>query len=288
VSINRILLSLLFSSALFGQPPGNETFTLAGEIKCDGAMRFSGLFVELYDARDHRVVDRAEVHGDGSFHLDGARAGGYSIRITEGSGEDPMFEEYRRIDPMSSPIVVQLPARAAPTASGATVSVRQLAHPVPKQAYKAFVEAQRYREPQDATRAIAKLEDAIGIDPEFREAHVSLGATYARAGRAADALAHFQRALEIGPPDAVVYTDLAWANVSLGRYPEAEDNARKALALSGKDARAHMMLGCALAGQANRTAEALDHLQFAAREHPEVLPLMAKIREHMGAGAGAP
>ena len=287
MSTHRIVLLLLCSSVAFGQMPGDATFTLTGEIRCDNSIRYGSLFVELYNERDHRVMGRAEVRGDGTFQLDGVVPGAFDVRVTA-DGENPVFEQYLRIDRTSSPLALLLPTRAASQPVNGTVSVQQLAHPVPKKAYKAFVEAQRYQDPQDTPRAIAKLEEATRIDPDFRDAHINLGARYARTGRNAEALAEFQRALRIGPPNALVYTGLAWASLSLALNEEAEGYARKALALSPKDAKAHVVLGCALSGQPGRETEALDHLQFASREHPEVLPLMAKIRRHMGAAAGAP
>ena len=65
---------------------------------------------------------------------------------------------------------------------------------------------------------------------------------YARVGRAADARAEFQKALDIGPPIAPIYANLALASAALRQFQEAEAFARKALELDPANSVAHK--GC--------------------------------------------
>ena len=51
--------------------------------------------------------------------------------------------------------------------------------------------------------------------PQYRDAHLNLGVQYARVGRTADARAEFQKALDIGPPAAPIYADLALTSLAL-------------------------------------------------------------------------
>ncbi len=67
------------------------------------------------------------------------------------------------------------------------VSLHELEHPVPKKAIREAHEAERFSRANDIPKAIAKLENAIRIDPSYRDAHVNLGVQYARSGRVADA-----------------------------------------------------------------------------------------------------
>jgi hypothetical protein len=68
--------------------------------------------------------------------------------------------------------------------------------------------------------------------------------------------------------DARAFYNLALSQADLGRYPEAEQNARKALAISANDPASLGVLGRALASQ-NRFDEALDPLSRAATLKPK-------------------
>jgi tetratricopeptide (TPR) repeat protein len=138
------------------------------------------------------------------------------------------------------------PFASEPKPITGVVSLRELEHPVSKKAMRDAYEAQQLSRANKIFKAIAKLEDAIRIDPQYRDAHMNLGVEYAQIGRTAEARAEFQKALDIGPPAAAIYTDLALASVALGHYREAETWARKALELDPADAQAQRALHYAL------------------------------------------
>ena len=74
--------------------------------------------------------------------------------------------------------------------------------------------------------------------------------------------------VRLGERDARAFCNLALSQAALGRYPEAEQNARKALAISANDPASLGVLGQALASQ-NRFDEALDPLARAATIKPK-------------------
>jgi tetratricopeptide (TPR) repeat protein len=111
------------------------------------------------------------------------------------------------------------------------VSIDELRHPVSKKARQEAYDAQRLARANKISKAIAKLEDAIRIDPLYRDAHLNLGVQYAMLGRVAEARAQFQKALDIGPPVAAIYFDLALSSARLREFSDAEKYARKTLDL---------------------------------------------------------
>jgi tetratricopeptide (TPR) repeat protein len=121
-----------------------------------------------------------------------------------------------------------------------------LEHPIPKKALREAYEAQKLAHSNKLPAAIAKLEDAIRICPAYRDAHVNLGAEYARVGRVGDAVAEFQEALNIGPPVSAIYVDLGLTSLALREYGEAAAFARKALELDPANAGAQKVLESAL------------------------------------------
>lgn len=128
-------------------------------------------------------------------------------------------------------MIPEVSARTQDRPISGVVSVRELQHPVPKKARDAARQAARYSEEHNTAKAIEKLEQAVRIDPLFREAQTNLGAQYIRSGRLDEAVPHFQKAFEAGPPDAITCANLAWVYIHLRQFRDAEAMARKALEL---------------------------------------------------------
>ena len=241
MSFNKFILPLYFSAALFAQLPVGVGSGLSGEIRSNGPTSLNTLFVELYDPRNHVVVERISISSDGSFLAQSweRRAFLHSARGKR-SGRTPLVEESRRLG-LDHSLVLKLPEQTTSQPPAGRVSIHELQHQIPKQAIRAAVEAQRYSESHDTAKAIAKLEQAIRIAPSFRTAHANLGVQYARV-RFEDAMGQFRVALGIGPPDVLVYSNLSLVLLTLKQYREGEEFARKALALDPENTTVQMML----------------------------------------------
>jgi tetratricopeptide (TPR) repeat protein len=248
VSWNKFIPSFFLSAVLFAQmQPAVSELSFSGEIQSNGSTPLNTLYVELYDQRSHTVVERTSVSSDGSFRLNhGNTDASYTIRVVTAPGDDPLVEDLRPMGPGSS-LVLHLPDQRTNQPPSGSVSVHELRHPIPKQAIRAAEEAQRHSGVHDTAKAIEKLEQAIRIAPSFRIAHANLGAEYARAGRLEEAVGQFRVALEIGPPDALIYSNLSLALLTLKQYREGEDVARKALAMEPENTMAQRLLKYAVA-----------------------------------------
>jgi tetratricopeptide (TPR) repeat protein len=146
-------------------------------------------------------------------------------------GDHPLhFRSIDEFNPSRAPVSEWPEVRAPQPASG-SVSLRELEHPIAKKALRATYEAQVLSKKQNIAKAIEKLEEAVRIDPSYRDAHCNLGVQYARVGRFLDARAEFQKALDIGPPAALLYADMALTFTVTGEPGQAEIYARKALEL---------------------------------------------------------
>jgi Flp pilus assembly protein TadD len=124
----------------------------------------------------------------------------------------------------------------------ATVSLYELEHPIPEKALRAVYESQRYAQENNTRKAIEKLEEAVRLAPSYRDAHNDLGVQYAQARRFTEARAEFQTALEIGPPAAPIYVNLALTSAAFGYLGDAEAFARQALRLDASNPVAQKML----------------------------------------------
>lgn len=243
----KFITSFLFSAVLFAQmPQGPGELGFSGEVQSNGHMQLNTLYVELFDPRSHEVVERTSVATDGGFRFHHGADSSYTVRVVTGPGEDPLVEE----SPMSglgNSFVLHLPEEKMNRPASGAVSLRELQHPIPKQAIRAAMEAARYSEAHDTAKAIAKLEEAIRIAPTFRDAHANLGVQYARAGRMDESVAQFQAALAAGPANALIYDNLSLALLTMKQFRDGEEFARKALALEPGNATAQRLLSYAVA-----------------------------------------
>jgi tetratricopeptide (TPR) repeat protein len=243
VSFGKLITLFLFAATVFAQmsPAGGE-MSWSGEVQSNGSTPLNTLYVELFDPRTHTVVEREPVSSDGGFRLfHGHDDPTYTIRVVETPGGNPLAEESRPAGPGSF-LVMRLPFEKTNKPPSGSVSLDELQHPIPKQAIRAAVEAQRYAAAHDTTKAIAKLEEAIRIAPSFRDGHTNLGVQYAKAGRLDEAVAQFQAALAVGPPNALIYSNMSLAYLNLKQFRDGEAFARKALALEPDNAIAQRLL----------------------------------------------
>ncbi len=79
--------------------------------------------------------------------------------------------------------------------------------------------------------AVARYREALGMDPDFFEAHVDLAGVLWRVQEPAGALVHAQRAVALKPWDAHAVRMLGTALLHLNRCEEAETHLRRALDL---------------------------------------------------------
>ena len=153
--------------------------------------------------------------------------------------------------------------------------MRRLQQPVPKKALRLFVDAQRASESHRPLVAVAKLEEAIRIFPDYSEARCNLGVQYIRLSRFAEAVEQFDKAIAIDAT-ALSYSNLSYALLELGRIAEAEQAGRLAIAKDSSSGPAHYLLGIILARQ-RKTEEALYHLRVGARSMPKAHLEVAKM-----------
>ena len=125
----------------------------------------------------------------------------------------------------------------------------------------ALVEAGR------AADALPHFEQALKLRPNYPEAENNLGDALTRLGRAADAIPHLERALVLKPAYASAHNNLGAAFMALNRTPDGINEFTEAVRLDPKSAVSRFNLGLALASS-GRTAEAIPHFSAAVRLQP--------------------
>ncbi len=85
-----------------------------------------------------------------------------------------------------------------------------------------YDEATDLRDRGDKPGAVAKLEEAVALEPGFAIGHGMLAKLYADLAEADKAIEHAKKVVELEPDDGFSYTALSVIYQRCGRIPEAE------------------------------------------------------------------
>jgi tetratricopeptide (TPR) repeat protein len=258
-------------------PLRSQQFTVRGELRSSAFTLFSDYTVELRDSSGSRSFSGVDVRNDGSFELTGVVAGEYRLVVSLRNG-GPVCERFISLSPSTTILSVRLPPSATRLAPGAqTVSVIQLLHPPSRKAQRYFREAYKLSAGGNYVKAAKALETAVQQSPEYAEAHTNLGVQYIRLNRLQDAIAEFDRALEIAGPATVPLCNRAWVEMKLGRFKQSEESAREALRLDNSYTKGHLILGTLLASDPNTRQEAVQHLRRAEGDFQSARKILAGL-----------
>jgi tetratricopeptide (TPR) repeat protein len=111
-----------------------------------------------------------------------------------------------------------------------------------------------YATQADFTRAAGTYYQRVEVNPTNAEAHRKLADIYALKGASDAALAEYAAAQRLSPGDAGAFTGAAQVALRLGRFAEAANAARQALALDATQQKARFALGTALTRLGNTQA----------------------------------
>ncbi len=251
----RLYASLVLACVGYVCPLSSQstvTTAMRGEV-LNADLAGGRVMVELVDSHGGQLIDRALVHPNGAFELHNVPNRSCELRVMTESGE---LLKRDFVVPTQAAFgftidLAGLGKKKERPVSG-LVSAKRLAHKVPKPAMKEFRKAENATAHGKDDEAIAHLEKAVALDPEFMEALNNLGTKYIRMRRPAEAAVLFQRATAMDPTLPQLHVNLAVALLHLRRPAEAEQEVRKALAVTGQpdgNPVAKKVLGISLAAQ---------------------------------------
>ena len=182
-------------------------------------------------------------------------------------------------DPLAA-IRVQPAVPDRMTPPGGMISVRDLN--IPSKATKELERAMKSFKADDFGSAAEHLQKALRIAPHSVQAHNNLGATYIRLREYQSAIVQLQEAVELAPNLRDPYHNLSIALLLVGRLPEAEFAARRALDVGPQDSSGRFMLGRILATEDKNTPEAMHLLYESATDIPEARLSLAHVLHGRG------
>jgi tetratricopeptide (TPR) repeat protein len=122
----------------------------------------------------------------------------------------------------------------------------------------------------NVNEAVANYQKSLELDPNYAQAHYNLGNALLEQGEIAQAFTHSQKALALAPWDADAHVAAGNVLLAKGDFDTAIAHYTKAVELRPDDSTAHYNLGNALQ-QTNRIDEAASHYTRALRAEPNLL-----------------
>jgi tetratricopeptide (TPR) repeat protein len=174
----------------------------------------------------------------------------------------------------------------------AGITVAEVSQRVPREAQKAMEKAVRLRANQKLAEALAMLNRAVEIYPDFFQAITERGHLRITMGRLAEARKDFAQALEINGNYAPALRGAGICEFAEGNHAMAIRDLRRTISEEPRDAIAHLFLGLANVGL-NRSDAARAALQKAlsldpkncVRAHVHLANLDLKENRHLEAAA---
>lgn len=236
-----------------------------------------GYSLQIQLVQNRTVGDWASASVDGIFNFRNVEPGTYELRLYD-SNNRLIRNEVHYITGFNARVTLQLPQQSSSGPRGA-VSLARLKHKPPKEARKAVEKAARTRDPR---QAIAMLEKAVALDPDFFEAQNNLGVRYYSLARYQDALRHFSNSARIDPGSGQVHTNCAAALLALHRPAEAEVNLRRAVALNDDSPQVSYLLALSRAQQNRLDTETQNLLESVVDRIPRARLVLAQVYERQG------
>lgn len=143
------------------------------------------------------------------------------------------------------------------------ISVHQLAEKPSPRASRNLIKGVTLATKGQHEKAVAWLEKSVTEAPDFFTAHNWLGVEYKILHRVPEAVAQFERLIELDPTCPIGYTNLAVIAFNESRLSDAEQFARRALQVDSQFNLAQFVLAMSLLQQ-NREAENARRLLIAA------------------------
>lgn len=184
----------------------------------------------------------------------------------------------RGIEEISAPSLIQSPEPKRNRPAADSVSTAELRHKPTRNAQKFVTRGVQLSQAGDHPRAAEEFEKAVAADPGFARAYRGLGLEHAQLERYAEAETELLRSLTLDPESWIGHYNLAVVLYKTQDLPAAERCLRRALELSSANVQVHTLLGQVLWRRLETRAEALEHLQYAARTSSEASELLASLK----------
>jgi len=263
--MKHLTLALLVVSACAPPLPAiDKSFTIEGSVLAR-QRPLDHLQIQIVNLSNGMALATGLVRFDGEFELRELPQGNYEVRLVDQRRE--VLATRQVSIPSYGSIDFKLEDAALSRAGGAVSSYR-LTHKVPSKARKSFERSEKEFKAGRSERALALVDEALAVDPEYADALHTRGVFHLGAREYSAAIRLLDRAAALDDANPRFLTDAAVAHYAAGQPEAAERSARQALRFDPDSAKAHYLLALALIGQGKRTEETRHSLEQASPTYP--------------------
>src|SRR5271155_4483109 len=181
--------------------------SVRGVVVSDEPLAGNRLVVNLTDSISSKAAGRAFVGGDGSFEFRNLAPGTYTAELCA-AGSDPILSLTVILNTIGDRIEMRIPGPENKSAGpAATVSARELRHPMSAKSKRMFADAQKASEKGEYLQAIEILRGALNDPGAEPFARMNIGVACLRSGQTAAAVPDLMEAARLLPEDAMARTN---------------------------------------------------------------------------------
>jgi predicted Zn-dependent protease len=244
-----LLTLILWTLPAFGQNRQRNSFSIAGTVRDDSDEHsLESVRVDLKQSTGI-LVNTTFTRGNGEFEFGGLSNGDYFIEI-DAKGYDSYRESISIFNAPRTGLTVSLrrPLAVETINNSGQVSAHQLAAPHKAHDYYDKGLSLLYGK-SDFRGAIGQFERAIKEYPNYYEAYAQIGGAYINLGDSSAAEPPLRKSIEMSSNQySEAFLLLAGLCNNMNRYPEAEELARKGMALDSSSWHGYYELARALSG----------------------------------------
>lgn len=273
IVIHIIAISLLLAGLLVLTPHAAARtwqggFLIYGKVSLPNGQPASRVVVKINGTTG---LDRqVQTDDQGNYQFPSMPNGRYTLQAisqTDSSVSSSSVEADTSRTFNGNRIQVHLYMRAASSNSKETrkpgvLSVAEAAQRVPKDARKSYEHGLKLKEERKLEQALASFDHAIGIYPEYFQAHAARGDVNISGGKIDPAFQDFDRALKFNPEYVTALRGAGFCKLQQQQLNEAARYFVRALDVDPNDANSHLFLGITLIGL-SQSALAKEALQQA-------------------------
>ena len=286
-----LLLAVLPTAAQIRRIPGQ----INGSVQFKGGVAVTSSVIVYLESEMGEVIQQSSLIGNSRFRFEGLERTRYVVRAKAPGYRDATYRVDLSLLPTASAMLTLYAETqdtpGAPQGLGSTqpsVAVGTLL--VPENAQQELAKGEEAVNQKALPEALAHFERAVEIYPQYYQAYLSMGALYMDQAKWPEAEKALKRSVELNDKFAPGYTALGAVYNRQGKPAEAQALLERSVELEPKAWQAHFELAQALLMQ-NKVAEAEAHCRKVHELEPNKTPLvhflLAKISLSKGDRATA-
>lgn len=268
-----VLMSyLFFMMAITVYPQGSRGITLSGKVSLPDGNPAAQLPVTVSGTNGFSA--RTNTDDVGNFRFEGIPRSVYSVTVTLPKDSqfraEPLLADTSR-EGLNFVVSIflrdPLGASVGKKESTQLVSTKVASQQIPKDARKALDKARKLREHKKFDAALAELEKAIGLFPDYFQAYTEKGTVQIQSSHEQKAFQDFSKAIQIFPEYEPALSGAGYCLLTLGKYEQSIDLLEKAIHLDATHVQNLLFLGIANLAL-SRWEKAQEALEQALRLNP--------------------